>query len=39
MDSYLTDTKFYEIIDSIKDLIVTFDPILFGKNQNCSLMY
>ena len=29
MDSYLTETKFYEIIDSIKDLIYTFEPILF----------
>jgi len=29
-DSYLADTKFHEIIDSIKDLITTFDPILFN---------
>ena len=37
MDSYLTETKFYEIIDSIKDLIYTFEPILFSPSSSENL--
>lgn len=37
MDSYLTNTKFNEVIDSIKDLILTFEPILYPSlNQRFS---